>query len=264
MMTSRTSQDPLENFFGIVRQASGNNDHPTPTQFLITVNCLSFYGLVRTVSDGNCEEGTLASLLEVDALEPSSDRDECSQSSATSAATQSTQNVAPQHNAGLQTSNDHNQHVVRSDSRLIYHISGYVARKCVFNTTTKRQECIELLTMTSPGESFQLARLTNYCDRGGLLHPSSQLYGFVKKLGDIFTECFCQSELHSDSVMDMLAVVQHRLSIEIGCRVHAATLTGKVISFYVVTRLHFYVKGLNSDKAGKRQRAKQLKLSRCT
>lgn len=64
--------------------------------------------------------------------------------------------------------------------------------------------------------------------------------------------------------MNMLAVVQHRLSIEIGCSVHAATLTAKVISFYVVTRLNFYVKGQNSDKGGKRQRAKQLKLSRCT
>ncbi|KAL1419386.1 hypothetical protein MTO96_005122 [Rhipicephalus appendiculatus] len=29
--------------------------------------------------------------------------------------------------------------------------------------------------------------------------------------------------------------------------------------FYVVARLHFDVKGLNSDKAGKRQRAKKLK-----
>lgn len=172
-----------------------------------------------------------------------------------------------QHNAGPQASSDHNQHVVRSDSRLIYHISGYVARKCIVNAKTKCQDCVKLLTVTSPGESFQLARLTNYCDRGyrgGLLHPSSQLYGFVKKLEDIFTDCFCQSELHSDSIMDMLAVVQHRLSIEIGCSVHAATLTAKVISFYVVTRLHFYVKGLNSDKGGKRQRAKQLKLSRCT
>lgn len=33
LMTSKNSQDPLENFSGIVRHAAGNNDHPTPTSF---------------------------------------------------------------------------------------------------------------------------------------------------------------------------------------------------------------------------------------
>ncbi|KAH6933221.1 hypothetical protein HPB50_013593 [Hyalomma asiaticum] len=40
IITARLSQDPIENLFRIVRQASGSNDHPTPTQFLITMNCL--------------------------------------------------------------------------------------------------------------------------------------------------------------------------------------------------------------------------------
>lgn len=172
--------------------------------------------------------------------------------------------MVPQHCTGLRVSNDHNQHVARSDSRLTYHIAGYVARKCIVNSSTKCQECTKLLTMTPPGESFQLARLTNFCDRGGLLYPSSQLYGFVKILEDLFTECFSQSELHSDSVMDMLEVVKSKLSLEVGCNVHALSLTAKIISFYIVTRLHSYVKGINCDKAGKRQRAKQLKLSHCT
>lgn len=99
-------------------------------------------------------------------------------------------------------------------------------KKCAYLTHYPRRGC------------FQLVRLTNFCDRGGLLHPSSQLYSFMKKLEDIFTECFCQSKLHSDSIMDILAIVQRRLSIEVGCSVHAATLKAKVITFYVVTRLH--------------------------
>ncbi|KAH7973922.1 hypothetical protein HPB49_007076 [Dermacentor silvarum] len=55
IMTSRLSQDPLENFFGIARQASGCNTHPTPQQFLITVSCLSFYSLAKSVTNGNAE-----------------------------------------------------------------------------------------------------------------------------------------------------------------------------------------------------------------
>lgn len=125
---------------------------------------------------------------------------------------------------------DHNHHVAGSESTLTNHIAGHVAQKCVVNASIICQECIELLTMTPPSESFQLARLTNYCDRGGLLYPSIHLYGFVKKLEDLFTECFCQSELHSDSIRDRLPVVQSRLSLVIGCNPHAPTLTAKIFS----------------------------------
>lgn len=55
MMTARLSQDCIENSFGIVRQASGYNDNLTPTQFLITMNCSTFYRLVKTVRFGNVD-----------------------------------------------------------------------------------------------------------------------------------------------------------------------------------------------------------------
>lgn len=64
MMTSRLCQDALENHFGILRQVSGCNDHPTPTQFLISVNCLSFYNLAQSPSGGNIAQGVLNSLLD--------------------------------------------------------------------------------------------------------------------------------------------------------------------------------------------------------
>ncbi|KAL1460420.1 hypothetical protein MTO96_027366 [Rhipicephalus appendiculatus] len=63
ILTSRLSQDCIEKLFGVIRQFSGCNDHPTATQFLITVNCLSFYDLVKAPSSGNCSGGSLTSLL---------------------------------------------------------------------------------------------------------------------------------------------------------------------------------------------------------
>lgn len=41
--------------------------------------------------------------------------------------------------------------------------------------------------MPSPGKEFQLARLTHFCDNGGLLYSSGLLFGFVSKLKDLFT-----------------------------------------------------------------------------
>lgn len=37
LMTSRLSSDCLERSFGIVRQSSGANDHPTPAQFIVII-----------------------------------------------------------------------------------------------------------------------------------------------------------------------------------------------------------------------------------
>lgn len=50
LMTSRLSQDKIENLFGIVRLSSGCNAHPTPQQFLTTINCLSYYNLAKSVT----------------------------------------------------------------------------------------------------------------------------------------------------------------------------------------------------------------------
>ncbi|KAH7979019.1 hypothetical protein HPB49_007782 [Dermacentor silvarum] len=66
LMTSRLSIDPLENFFGIVRQSSGCNAHPSPERFLVTVNLLSFYNLARSVDGANASPDVVSALISVD------------------------------------------------------------------------------------------------------------------------------------------------------------------------------------------------------
>ncbi|KAM7303433.1 hypothetical protein ISCGN_013391 [Ixodes scapularis] len=63
LLTARLSQHCIENLFGIVRQSSGCNDHPTPVPFLVSVNCLSFCNIARSVTGGNVVNGVLSSLL---------------------------------------------------------------------------------------------------------------------------------------------------------------------------------------------------------
>ena len=47
------NQDPLENFFGVVRQQGGNSDNPTPAQFGTAFKKL-FYDNFLVSSAGNC------------------------------------------------------------------------------------------------------------------------------------------------------------------------------------------------------------------
>lgn len=50
-------------------QSSGYNDHPTPQQFLVTVNCMSFYNLAKSISQGNSESNMISALLDVESLD---------------------------------------------------------------------------------------------------------------------------------------------------------------------------------------------------
>ncbi|KAH7937589.1 hypothetical protein HPB49_013397 [Dermacentor silvarum] len=63
IMTSRLSQHILEQLFGILRQMSGTNDHPTPVQFLLSINTLEFMNLSKSSASGNVPSGLLSSLL---------------------------------------------------------------------------------------------------------------------------------------------------------------------------------------------------------
>ncbi|KAH7932982.1 hypothetical protein HPB49_006204 [Dermacentor silvarum] len=65
LLTSRLSQDKVENVFGTVRLSSGCNSRPTSQQFLLTVHCLSFYNLAHSVAGGNAESDVISSLLDV-------------------------------------------------------------------------------------------------------------------------------------------------------------------------------------------------------
>ncbi|KAH8033865.1 hypothetical protein HPB51_016637 [Rhipicephalus microplus] len=120
---------------------------------------------------------------------------------------------SPNAQALVMPSQDHSQHVAKSDSRIIFYIAGYVARKCILKSNCK--DCSILLTTPVPDESFQLARLTLFRDNGGLLYPSACLFWFIKKLEDLLTGCFSCEQLHADSILDVLTIVKARLWQEV-------------------------------------------------
>ncbi|KAM7296801.1 hypothetical protein ISCGN_021956 [Ixodes scapularis] len=171
IMTSRLSQDKIENLFGIVRQSSGCNAHPTPQQFLTTVNCLSYYNLAKSVTGSNVHEDVISSLLSVkdqtagsykqqhlvDKLINKGDFGEAQ------AALDSDSTSTPGHPYNMQ----------RSDARLTYYVAGYAARKCILKT--KCGICMDqLLLPASEGKNLNAAVFTKSCDFGGLLYPSSK------------------------------------------------------------------------------------------
>ena len=54
LLTRRLNQDPLENFFGVIRQAGGFNANPTPYQFQNAYRKSCFNSLLQPSHSGNC------------------------------------------------------------------------------------------------------------------------------------------------------------------------------------------------------------------
>lgn len=164
----------------------------------------------------------------------------------------------------VKTLPDHSPCIVASsDSRLIFYIAGYVARKCILKTGC--ETCLNLLLMTKEAAgNLRLAEFTLMKDNGGLLYPAAPLYQFMVNLEKDFTTCFSALELHADSVLDALNVVKARRQRELGCPEHSESLTAELTAFYITTRLHFFTKSVNKCNERRRQASKYIKLSRCT
>lgn len=253
LMTSRLSQDPLENFFGIVRQSCGSNDHPTPTQFLIVVNCLSFYNLANTVSSGNADSNDpVSSLLDAcDAHTAEADLDKFIESGNLSLAEAKLSRISAEHSGYV---------IEKSDDRLIHYMAGYVARKFI-----ARSDCIECknLLLQAPNERSEDSEFTGICDKGGLLYPSRVLFLTVRKLEDLFTTFFSQEKLCSNSIVDVMLLSKSQLLCGVGCSQHSDVLTASIVKFYVLTRLHFYVRGMNESREASRKKKLHAKIGRC-
>ncbi|KAH8025845.1 hypothetical protein HPB51_012877 [Rhipicephalus microplus] len=63
VLTGKMNQDVLERFFGIIRQAGDQNEHPTMPTFLQLYNMLSVYSLLKPPKFGKCQTGQEAPCL---------------------------------------------------------------------------------------------------------------------------------------------------------------------------------------------------------
>ncbi|KAM7301076.1 uncharacterized protein ISCGN_016638 [Ixodes scapularis] len=249
IMTARLSQDCIERLFGIIRQSSGPNDHPTPVQFLILANCLSFYNLAKSPTGGSVSKGVLSSLL-------------CAEDTETRARDQLDDllEAGKLHEVEEALVEDDHASCIEetSDSRLIYYMAGYAARKCI----TKKGGCgacksISLRTST-PTAADHPASYTRHIDRGGLLYATDQLFKLISHLEKMFTRCFSRRKLHANSIVDILSCVGANVPA-VGCGEHKTELTNSIMRFYLITRLHFYVKQKNKMR---NQRKKKQQLSK--
>lgn len=167
LLTANLSQDKMENVFGIVRQSFGCNDHPSPEQFLIIINSLSFYSLARSPKNGNSPEEVVTALLGPSDL----GREKSAHISAVMDEILDDDNLErAEYVLRTQGLLDHKSCIEKhSDSRLVFYIAGYVVRKSL-----KRSSCLacasSLCILPVQAECNDNASFTREFDHAGLIY----------------------------------------------------------------------------------------------
>lgn len=88
-------------------------------------------------------------------------------------------------------------------------------------------------------------------DLCGLLYPSGAPYVLIQSLENKLTHFFSTARLHVHYVADMWQKIGQ--TPQVGCSDHFITLTQSVVRFYCLTRLHFFLKGVNKKRMEKRE-----------
>ncbi|KAH7959131.1 hypothetical protein HPB49_008558 [Dermacentor silvarum] len=142
---------------------------------------------------------------------------------------------------------DHSAMVsAKSDSRVIYYVTGYVARRMI--RKTKCDECAKALIRPPDSEMPPDACIVTEVDRGGLIYPSYELHTIITKMEDSFTYCFSFSKLKANSIMDLISALARNRLNHVGWKLHSTDVTNSLIKFYTMTRLHFIVKAENKAR----------------
>lgn len=207
---------------------------------LITCRCMSFYSLAKSPKGGNVSPGLLESLLSVEqVLQKNENQDEALDSAAVP------KDV-------IEVAVDHADYVEKhSDSRLVYYIAGYVARKRIIPRNCGACRDASLVRKDNISDELP-ADISREWDMGGLLYPSVSLYTLIQTLEDRLTHAFSKTRLHSKVVGNILREVGSSNLPHIGCDEHQSELTKLVVKFFCITRIHFLLKGLNQEENEKK------------
>ena len=182
LLTRRLNTDPLENFFGTIRQQGGNSDSPTPVLFTQAFRKL-FFSSILTSSAGNCA-GDLDVMLA-----------EYSKASNKKKKTAAVVSPTPQPQTMAIGPTDYREPEVTTNiikDNAIAYLSGYLLKKSFKIHTCAT--CRDSLVSNQLDDSRKLLCYYMAFDEtesfGGLHVPTSSYLDYVIKIEDVFTETF--------------------------------------------------------------------------
>lgn len=243
LLTRRLNQDPLENFFGLIRQQGGNCDNPTPLQFTRAFRKLFVDNFLTPLLSGNCAEDFDAYLVK---------------SHTTKSDTPAAQDQPiPPHSTVEDTdynTNEVGQNLVSINA--VTYVSGYLLKKCL--TKHPCDMCRRTCTTTSIDDSSQLfcmfKSFEGIDNGGGLTVPQDMFVQHVTQMEDIFINEFNKS-IHRKNIGSYLCAQMPALpKTYLKCQNFPVTY---MIKLFVKMRLHYALKFGNQELTAKNRKSRK-------
>ena len=182
LLTRRLNTDPIENFFGSIRQQGGNSDNPTPIQFTRAFRKLFFSSFLNS-STGNCADD-LDNLLAQFA--------EAKSRKSNVPAMAALPKVAPHLEIGTvdYRENEVSENLLKDNP--IAYVAGYLLQKCfkLHECSTCREAVVTEKLEDNRNLLCFFKAYKSEKSFGGLLAPATSYLQYVIQLEDLFVKDF--------------------------------------------------------------------------
>lgn len=240
-------------FFGIIRQAGGQNEHPTFPTFLQLYRMLSLYSLLRPPQFGNC----VASEKDQSAFLTLNDFIEVFKSAAISTdkmhdLKQKLDGLISEETWECDDVFEHDYSNAAVVDCIVYYVTGFVSRK--LGTQTSCTVCKEALVGQKGISKLPEADLVNCKTRGRLTHPNVHLFLLFKRTEEHFAKHAGERGVY-DRTTD---AVLENYSFTFPCAAHKEEMLAKLLHYYVCLRMRQYCRQLKNKHVKKNQDLRKL------
>lgn len=254
VLTSKMNQDPIERFFGKIRLAGSQNDHPSMPTFLQLYHTLSIYTLLKPPKFGNCRvvEGekplldisdfkALISQTNIESSNDFVDEVRLKLDSLICADDCECDDVICQTKGGEET---------EVEDCIVYYLAGFMSKK--MKNFTSCATCKSAFS-TESSTSAQAA-LTNAKTRGGLMHPNVHLYHLLKHTERLFAAYADAQTVYWDTIEGVLDTY----TITFPCDEHKEETVARLLHCYVSMRMRQHCKHINMSMKKQAQEKKKM------
>ena len=249
LFTRRLNTDPLENFFGSIRQQGGNCDNPTPIQFTRAFRKLFFSSLL-TSSKGNCAKDLDVLLAQFSKTEKRKPKNALLAKDVTNA-----QNLSI-------GQTDYREQTVSSNifqENAVAYVSGYLLNKSFkIHSCTNCKEVLVSNNLDDNRKQFCFFKAYKESNFGGLNIPSTCYLEYITKLEDAFVKSFSVTTRNTNVGINILKVIER---IPVPFHTCAEFPLAYLQKLFVRMRIYYSIKFANREfSSTKKKSRKYLKV----
>ncbi|KAH9374404.1 hypothetical protein HPB48_010869 [Haemaphysalis longicornis] len=250
VLASKFNQDPIERFFGKIRLAGSQNDHPSMPTFLQLYQTLSIYSILK-YGDCSVVEGKTALLVVSDFRALISTDEQLTSTDFVAQVKEKLDNLVSADDWDCEeVIRQHGGDVTEVTDCIFYYVTGFICRK--MRKVTTCAACLSAFRVKT--NTSTAAALTNAKTRGGLTHPTVGIFNLFKHAERLFVDYADWNTVYWDTIDGVLDTY----TLTFPCCEHKEEAIAQLLHYYVSMRMRQHCQHVNGALKKQSQEKKKL------